>query len=470
MALPSIVIPVTIIAALAVIFLNALVVIAFQQKRELKKTSTILLSSMAITDLLVGAISMPLNLAANIIISHQLFYSGFCTLRLATEFTMFTLILSCLYHLTFIAWERYVAIRKWIDYKVTVTRGRIKKLVIMAWLLAAFTSFPPLVMLAVGVDQNIKEIWHIGESVVAASCLAAIGYFYIMVYLGVRKRKIAEISQVIALVKAKQEIKVAKTTGLITVTLILSFVPVIVIGALPDVFPVLRTSNAFLLAETLVQLNSLANPLIYFYRDRRFRKAVLELLRVRKPQASQPAMGAALFSRRKDQLGSLEAVQERQQAKQVKEQVRVKRAASCNLALDSDCVDEGCREIFLERSLSAPNLDTIKSQFFDAPQGLQSSSTVITAAVIHTKSGMRHQHSTSHLSEDWFKLQYTSPFVQKIPRSRSLDTSSSVKCTNNCQMFAEVTVQRAKTAPLPQTNATEHSANSNTAFGFTTRF
>ena len=124
----------------------------------------------------------------------------------------------------------------------------------------------------------------------AACCLTAIGYFYIMVNLGVRKRKITEISQVSALVKAKQEIKVVKTTGLITAALILSFVPVIVIGGLADVFPVLRTSNAFLVAETLIQFNSLANPLIYFYRDRRFRKAALELLRVRKPEAIQPAV------------------------------------------------------------------------------------------------------------------------------------------------------------------------------------
>ena len=91
----------------------------------------------------------------------------------------------------------------------------MKKLVITAWLLAAFTSFPPLLVLVVGVDQKIKEIWHIGESMVGASCLIAIGYFYIMVYLGVRKRKITEISQVTALVKAKQETKVAKTAGLV---------------------------------------------------------------------------------------------------------------------------------------------------------------------------------------------------------------------------------------------------------------
>ena len=157
---------------------------------------------MAIADLLVGAISMPLNVAIDILIAPQVFYtgfrtlhlaaqfseytfiwsslyhltfitweiiySGFCKLHLATQFSMFTFIWSSLrYHLTFIAWERYVAIRKWIEYKVIVTRSRMKNLAIMAWLLAAFATSPHLVMILVGV----KESWHIGESVVVASCL-----------------------------------------------------------------------------------------------------------------------------------------------------------------------------------------------------------------------------------------------------------------------------------------------------------
>ena len=351
--IPLILFPVTSIASIAVILLNALVVIAFHQKTELKKASTVLLSSMAIADLLVGAISMPQIVAIDILIIRQIFYSGFCKLHLATQFSTFTLIASSLYHLTFIAWERYVAIRKWIDYKVIVTRDRMKNLAIMAWLLAAFTSLPPLVVvLVVGGDQKIKEVLHIGN-VMGISCLITTGYFYIMVYLGVRKRKISEISNVTTLVKAKQEIKVAKTAGLITAVLILSFMPVIVIGGLRDVFQGFRTSNAVLLTETLVQLNSLANPLIYFYRCRRFRKAALELLRARKPETIQPAAGAALFIRRKEQLGSPEAVQERQ----AREQIRLKRAASCDLALNS-----GGREIFFKRSLSAPNLYTTKSK------------------------------------------------------------------------------------------------------------
>ena len=58
-------------------------------------------------------------------------------------------------------------------------------------------------------------------------------------------------------------------------------------------------------------------------------------------------------------------------------------------------------------------------------QGSQASSNEIST------SGLKYQHSTRELSEDSVKLQDTSYFVQKIPRSKSLDTSASLKCADS---------------------------------------
>ena len=43
------------------------------------------------------------------------------------------------YHLTMVAWERFVVIRKWMDYKVIVTKRRFIKIAIFGWLSAIFT-------------------------------------------------------------------------------------------------------------------------------------------------------------------------------------------------------------------------------------------------------------------------------------------------------------------------------------------
>jgi len=50
------------------------------------------------------------------------------------------------------------------------------------------------------------------------------------------------------------------------------------------------------------------------------------------------------------------------------------------------------------------------------------------------------------LPENLFKLQDASHLhVQKILRSKSLDTSAFVKCAGGCEIYQDVTVQRPKT-------------------------
>ena len=112
----------------------------------------------------------------------------------------------------------------------------------------------------------------------ALICLIAIAYFYIM-------NAISQVND--ALINAKMESKIARTTALLTAALICLFLPSIGITLLGTVYPVFTTNSLSRLMEALVQLNSLVSPLLYSYRDRKIRKAVLELLGMRKPHASQ---------------------------------------------------------------------------------------------------------------------------------------------------------------------------------------
>lgn len=99
---------------------------------------------------------------------------------------------------------------------------------------------------------------------------------------------------------------------------------------------------------------------------------------------------------------------------------------------------DGVMKYSLDEHFPFPIFDTNKSECFDTLQGSQVSSIVITTVIIHTKSGLRHQAKSS--TPDSFKLHDTSQFVQKIPRSKSTDTSAFVKCGSSCQMLQEVTV------------------------------
>ena len=83
------------------------------------------------------------------------------------------------------------------------------------------------------------------------------------------------------LVKVQQEGKVAKTTALLTLVMMSSYTPSIVIEVLGYRDPTLRQSVFFIWTQVFLQLNSIANPFVYCFRNRQFRNAVLELLTMR---------------------------------------------------------------------------------------------------------------------------------------------------------------------------------------------
>ena len=118
---------ITTIALFPTILLNTFIILAVTRRRELQKPSNILLSSMVVTDLLVGAIVMPVYASIDFFTVSQVSLRTSCTLFAVNMF--FLLFTSTLHHLTVIAWERYVAVQKCMDYKVIITNGRLKKIV-----------------------------------------------------------------------------------------------------------------------------------------------------------------------------------------------------------------------------------------------------------------------------------------------------------------------------------------------------
>ena len=395
--IPWILFPIASVASLVTILLNTLVIIAIKQKKELQRISCILLSSLAVTDLLVGAVNMPLSATVDVLIALQKVH-GVCMLDSVNVHLMFLIFASSTYHLTLIAWERYVAIQKWMNYRTIVTRSRVKKLAIGAWFAALLTTLPGILLEAIGADPKFEVVWYNIKIALGTAALILIVYFYIMVHIGVRKRKLSQISQVTSLVQAKLENKVAKTTCLVTAALLISFLPIIVVGALGNFSPTFRKNWAFRSAETLMQLTSIVNPCIYCYRDHRFRNALLELLRIRKPQATPPADGAERCVRRKQQLGFLKDVAEQQNVENHK--ARFARAASYHQALVLDGATRNSLPRMLKsRSMSVPSLGIGNSLCHGSQQKQPTCPNVATVATIHNarRSQCQAGKSTSNL-------------------------------------------------------------------------
>ena len=278
----KIIVAITTIACPVTIFLNLFVIIAVKTRRELKQISNMLLSGVALTDLLVGAISLPLSIALDaLVINRVLVVDIICTIDFISVSVLHIGCWSSFFHLVLIAWERYVAIAKCMEYKAVVTRGRVNKYMRVAWMLALLIVVPLVIIGAVGVPYELILVVDVTLIIFWFVCLSLIAYFYIKVYLTVRKWKRTRLRPVNAQVKGKLESKFAYTTFLLAVFFAVSGLPSLVVYLFRGVLPVFRQVSTIRWVETIFQLNSLFNPLLYWYKNRRLRTATLELLRCR---------------------------------------------------------------------------------------------------------------------------------------------------------------------------------------------
>ena len=267
------------IASPFAVLLNLLIIVAVRNRRALQKNSNILLTSMAVADLLVGAVSMPLTIASDILLLRKKLSLKICKIAGANQIVLYSAVSSSFYHLTFIAWERYVAIVKWTNYKNIITKTRLKICAVVAWVLAAIAAIVVPILSVAEVDQKVIAGLSIFSASKTVLCVAIIGYCYITLYLYVRKRKNNEINQVSARANAKLEKSIAKATGTVTAALLVSYVPSIIVLFLGDAVPFLRTSSYFRWSELLIQMNSFFNPIVYcFAMNRTFRNEVLEMI------------------------------------------------------------------------------------------------------------------------------------------------------------------------------------------------
>ena len=75
--------------------------------------SNILLSTMAVTDLLVEGLCVPLSAVVGLLVSYQILADHYiCVLDFVTIWSTVTLTICSIFHLTMMAWERYVTMTK----------------------------------------------------------------------------------------------------------------------------------------------------------------------------------------------------------------------------------------------------------------------------------------------------------------------------------------------------------------------
>ena len=284
-------IAVTAAACPFIILSNILVIVVVKKIRELQTNSNILIASLAVADLLVGAVSMPLSISLDsMILRGTLSEDIICTISDITGFVLYTAYCASYYHLVLISWERYVAIVKWKEYKLIVTKRRVKRYAGIAWITALVTTALYIALAAARVPYEVLLVLDFIFNFFSLICFSLMAYFYRIVYIETRKRNRSKTSQVSVLIKGRIESKIAYTVFLLTVAVSISSVPAVVVPIVATFSPFFRANAVFRLAEIFLQINSLVNPALYFYRNNRYRKAALKLLRFGKPLEIEPGV------------------------------------------------------------------------------------------------------------------------------------------------------------------------------------
>ncbi|XP_076585160.1 trace amine-associated receptor 13c-like [Chaetodon auriga] len=278
----------TLLSCIAVltVALNLLVVISISHFRQLHTPTNLLLLSLAISDLLVGLLVMPVE-SVRFIETCWLLGDLMCALSYIIGFTLTS---ASVGNMVLISIDRYVAICYPLQYSSKITRGRVEVCVCLCW--ACSLLYNGLILKDHLRQPDAHNSCH-GE------CLVVINYIsgtvdLVFTFIGpcsvililYTKVFIVAVSQARALqshvtmvaggtvrvTAKKSEKKAARTLGVVILVFLMSFCPYYYPSLVGQ--DISNSASSWAIVSWLLYFNSCLNPLIYAFFYPWFRKAI----------------------------------------------------------------------------------------------------------------------------------------------------------------------------------------------------
>ena len=251
---------------------NALVLAAILRTPSIRSTSMIMLCSLAVSDLLVGFVAQPLYIADEL---QRLKKEDFLLYRLSAMIGFFLCGVS-LGTMATISVDRYMALHYHMRYAALVTKSRVRCTLGIIWL---------IVFSSLGFYLWNKFVYHLMAGIFTALCLAICTFSYIKIYTIVRQHHLQ--------IKAQQQSVESSNTGnmnmlrlknsaintfIFYICMIVCYFPyVVLLTMFGTIYKDWKTEWTF--ATTLVFMNSSINPILYCWRLRELRTAVLRTIK-----------------------------------------------------------------------------------------------------------------------------------------------------------------------------------------------
>ena len=275
------------ILAFTAVVLNVLVILALRNIPSLpRKTLKTLLLSMSVSDLGVGLVAQPLNiylLVSNInflssdiyLDHHEAIFEAYRVVANVLEYASFFSIVA-------LSADRFLVIRLQLRYQDAVTHKRAIAGVISFWLLSAFL---PSFRFVEWLPENKSFILFVTIQFI---CLIISGLFYFKIFLALRQHT-AQVQNVPVecgerheAVNAARERKAAFGVFYVYLTFVACYLPQICFNIAGKIIDIERPNLVYkvnLYATNLLVLNSSLSPLIYCWKMRRIRQAMIDVLR-----------------------------------------------------------------------------------------------------------------------------------------------------------------------------------------------
>ncbi|XP_055361239.1 trace amine-associated receptor 13c-like [Betta splendens] len=267
--------------------------------RQLHTSTNLLVLSLAVVDLLVGLLQMPIEI---ILYRGCWLLSDFiCALNFSLSYLLVSVSVG---NLVLISVDRYVAVCEPMFYSTKVTVGRVQLCVCLCWFCSAVHSGWILRDFVKRQQHNRLEFCY-GECVVAITyaqvavdfMVTFLGPFVVISCLYVRvfvvavsqaravRSHLAALRRSEAVKPKKSELKAARTLGVVVLVFLLCSAPYYFFSVAAEVNSISGTSVSL----WLLYFNSCLNPLIYTFFYPWFRKAIKHIftLQILEPESCE---------------------------------------------------------------------------------------------------------------------------------------------------------------------------------------
>ncbi|XP_068689444.1 adenosine receptor A2b-like [Montipora capricornis] len=261
-------VPFCIIATLA----NLVVIFSIWRSPTLRSPANLLLIGLALSDLGVGLIMQPFYIAFLIYFAIQGISSSTCisTVAVALAGSFFSCVSFVM--VTAISLERYLSLRLHLRYEELVTVKRVRYFLIISWLLFGISSFIWVLFL-----PKFKSFYY---SAGILLCLLICTGAYVKIYRIVRFH-VQHIKNLEVCGKVHRRKKVAYNMFVVYCALLCCYLPYSIFLGVAKIAGYSKWNWICInFTLTVVNINSSINPLIYCYRMRDIRRAILHTLYV----------------------------------------------------------------------------------------------------------------------------------------------------------------------------------------------